>query len=221
MDIEGLGSKLIDQLVDDGLVSNPAQLYELSVDDLLTLERIGEKSASNLLAAIEGSKKTTFSRFLYSLGIRGVGSATAGTLAAEFGSLDSLLSADQERLQEVEDIGPIVAGQILSFFGEEHNRSVLNRLLKHGVHWPSVADASAEASPLAGKRIVLTGALSGLSRVEAKEKLESLGAKVTSSVSRNTDLVIAGENAGSKLEKAEELGIEVWTETDARKEGYL
>ena len=182
---------------------------------------MGEKSASNLLEAIEGSKETTFARFLYALGIRGVGSATAATLAAEFGELDPLLHANEERLQEVEDIGPVVAAQIVAFFAEKHNQGVIGRLRKHGVQWPSVEERPEGSLPLKGKTVVLTGTLSGLSRVEAKEKLEALGAKVASSVSRKTDLVIAGENAGSKLRKAEELGIKIWTESEARRERFL
>jgi len=209
LDIEGLGSKLVDQLVDNELVSNPAQIYELGLDSLLSLERMGEKSATKLLESIEASKETTFARFLYALGIRGVGAATAQTLAAEFDTLDSFLQADEARLQEVEDVGPVVAQQIISFLAETHNREVIRGLMDHGIHWPRTEPKGQEATPFSGKRIVLTGTLAGITRTEAKERLEALGAKVSSSVSKNTDLVIAGENAGSKLDKAEALGIPI------------
>jgi DNA ligase (NAD+) len=218
MDIEGLGSKLIDQLVEGSIVTNPAQVYELNIEQLLSLERMGEKSAQNLLEAIAQSKRTTFSRFLFALGIRGVGSATAGTLASEFGGLKELMAADQDRLQQVEDIGPIVAEQIVSFLGEAHNISVIEKLVNHGIEWPAAARARASESPLKGKRIVLTGTIPGLSRTEVKEKLQGLGAKVTGSVSSSTDLVIAGENPGSKLKKAEDIGVEILAGERAMKE---
>ena len=217
MDIEGLGSKLIDQLVDKEFVLNPAQLYELTLEELVSLDRVGEKSAANVLSAIERSKQTTFARFLFGLGIRGVGAATAGTLAAAFPSIKQLMTADSDELQQVEDIGPVVAEQIRSFFSEERNVKVINELIAHGVTWPEVVYAKGDG-PLTGKRVVLTGTLSNLSREEAKEKLQAMGAKVTSSVSRNTDLVIAGSNPGSKLRKAEELGIDIWSENFAIKE---
>lgn len=209
MDIEGLGSKLIDQLVETSLVSNPAHIYQLSLEQLLSLERMGEKSARKLLDAIESSKQTTFSRFLFALGIRGVGAATASNLASAFRTLDEFIDASEERLQEIEDVGPVVAKQIVLFLGEAHNREVIDGLIRHGIHWPVDEARKIESSPFSGKRIVLTGTLTGISRAEAKERLESLGAKVSSSVSKNTDLVIAGENAGSKLEKAEALGVEI------------
>lgn len=211
MDIEGLGSKLLDQLVDRDLVSNPADIFGLTVENLLELERMGEKSVEKLLAAIERSKETTFSRFLYALGIRGVGAATAATLATEFPTLADLRSADIERLQEIDDVGPVIAEQIVSFLSEPHNTRVIEELVRHGVRWPVTKKPEAIESPLTGKRVVLTGTLPGLSRTEAKEKLEALGARVTGSVSKTTDIVIAGENPGSKLEKAEKLGVEVWT----------
>lgn len=218
MDIEGLGSKLIDQLVDERMVANAADVYDLTREDLTGLERMGEKSANNLLEALERSKKTSFARFLYALGIRGVGAATANTLAGEFGSLDELMRASTERLQEVEDIGPVVAEQIATFFGEQHNRQVIDKLIQCGIHWPATKKADKSSLPLKGKRVVLTGTLSSLSRAEAKEKLQALGAKVTGSVSSNTDLVIVGANPGSKLEKAEELGVKIWTEEEAKSE---
>jgi DNA ligase (NAD+) len=218
MDIEGLGSKLIDQLVDRELVSNPADLYGLTTDVLLELERMGEKSAKKILTAIESSKETTFARFLYALGIRGVGAATAAALASEFQTLEELRGADIDRLQEVEDIGPVIAEQITSFFGESHNVSVIDELVTNEIRWPvSVRNEGTSDSPLSGKRVVLTGTLSSMSRTEAKEKLEALGARVTSGVSKNTDLVIAGENPGSKLDKAKELGVEVLGDVDAER----
>lgn len=212
MDIEGLGSKLVDQLVEKDLVSNPAQLYELTLEDLIGLDRMGEKSATKLLEAIEGSKETTFSRFLFALGIRGVGSATASALASEFESLEAFRGADIERLQQVEDIGPVLAEQITSFLKESHNAAVIDSLRKHGVRWPEPKRNRPRKLPLRGKRVVLTGTLSGMTRPEAKERLEALGARVTGSVSKNTDLVIAGENPGSKLTKAEKLGVDVMFE---------
>ena len=209
LDIEGMGTKLVDQLVEAKIVTNPAELYELTLDELLKLERMGEKSAENLLEALEKSKQTTFSRFLFALGIRGVGAATANMLANEFGTLEAFMSADEERLQEVEDVGPIVASQIVSFLGEARNAKVIRKLIGQGIRWPIVERKKDESLPLAGKRVVLTGTLTGLTREEAKEKLQALGAKVTGTVSKNTDLVIAGANAGSKLEKAEELAVEI------------
>ena len=213
MDIEGMGSKLIEQLVDKGVVSNPADLYGLTAETLIDLERMGEKSANKLIAAIERSKETSFARFLFALGIRGVGAATAGALASEFQTLRALQSADGERLQSIEDIGPVIAEQITSFFDEAHNVQVIEALLQHGIHWPITQSSEPSPSPLSGKTVVLTGTLSAWSRNEAKEKLESLGARVTGSVSKNTDLVIAGENPGSKLDKANALGIEIWSES--------
>jgi len=218
MDIEGLGSKLIDQLVENDLVTNPAEIFDLTLDVLLQLERMGEKSAEKLLKAIERRKETTFARFLYALGMRGVGAATASALASDFQSLQSFLDADSERLQQTEDVGPVIAEQISSFLSEPHNAQVIERLVRHGVRWPAVNKPKASKSALNGKRVVLTGTLAGLSRTEAKEKLESLGARVTSSVSKNTDIVIAGENPGSKLEKAEKLGIEIWSDSRALRE---
>ena len=218
MDIDGLGSKLIDQLVDEKLVTNAADLYELTLDRLKELDRMGERSASNLLTAIEASKRTTFSRFLFALGIRSVGSATAAALAREFGKLADLMSADEERLQQVEDVGPIVAGQIVKFFREPHNVRVIEGLVRHGLHWPDTRKPTVIASPVSGKRVVITGSLEGISREEATARLEALGAKVVSSVSSKTDLVIVGESPGSKLRKAEELGITIWTEEIAKRE---
>jgi DNA ligase (NAD+) len=218
MDIEGLGSKLIDQLVDKELVTNPAELFDLTADLLLQLERMGEKSAEKLIKAINRSKETTFARFLYALGIRGVGAATASSLASEFQTLEAFRVAGAERLQEIEDVGPVIAEQIVSFLNESHNTRVIDELIRHGVRWPVTRIPAITDSPLSGKRVVLTGTLQGMSRTEAREKLEALGAKVTASVSKNTDIIIAGENAGSKLEKAVRLGIEVWNEKRANRE---
>lgn len=218
MDIDGLGTKLIDQLVDAKLVTNAAQLYELTLQQLIDLDRMGERSASKLLAAIEASKNTTFGRFLFALGIRNVGSATAATLASEFESLEDLMTADEERLQQIEDVGPIVAGQIAKFFREPHNAAVIKSLVGHHIRWPATKKRSTVASPVTGKRVVITGTLAGLSREEATAKLEALGAKVVSSVSSKTDIVIVGEGPGSKLRKAEELGITIWTEDMAKRE---
>ncbi|MGD9153043.1 MAG: NAD-dependent DNA ligase LigA [Gammaproteobacteria bacterium] len=208
MDIEGLGDKLVDQLVDEGLVNHVDGLYRLKLDQLAGLERMAEKSAQNLLDALEKSKKTTLARFLYALGIREVGEATARSLSLYFKDLDSITKADEEELQQVADIGPVVAKYICVFFKQKHNLEVIKALLKAGIHWPKMEERKG-AQPLAGKSVVLTGALSSMTREEAKEKLQQLGAHVSSSVSKNTDLVIAGEAAGSKLNKALKLGVKV------------
>ena len=214
MDIEGLGAKLVDQLVDRGLVSTPADLYDLTPDALSELDRMAEKSAQNIVEALKKSTETTFARFLYALGIRDVGEATALALATHFRSLKDIMDADEEKLQEVPDIGPVVAGHIRAFFQQRHNREVIERLLKpkRGIHWPEPPKVAARASPLAGKRVVLTGTLSSMSREQAKAKLQSLGAKVMNSVSKNTDIVIVGENPGSKLEKASAMSVSTMSE---------
>ena len=210
MDIEGLGEKIIDQLVDRGMVQTLADIYSLSLQQLLELERMGEKSANKLLAHIERSKSTTFERFLYGLGIRDVGEATAVALAENFNDLDDLMGAAEDLLMEVPDIGPIVAGHIRAFLSEEHNRRVIKTLLKQGVHWPARKRRSVEKNSMfAGKTVVITGTLSDMTRAEAKERLRALGAKVTSSVSAKTDILIAGRDPGSKLREAEQLGIQV------------
>lgn len=215
LDIEGMGSKLVDQLVERELVKNPADLFELSQEDLEGLERMGKKSAENVLAALNKSKKTTFARFLYALGIREVGESTAQALADNFATLDELMAADPERLETVPDIGPIVAAHVSAFFDERHNKHVIDALLAHGVHWPAAKPRQAKPdSVFKGKTIVLTGTLGSMTRDEAKARLVELGAKVTGSVSKATDLVVVGENPGSKLTKAEALGIEVWEEQD-------
>ncbi len=206
MDIDGLGEKLVDQLVDKGLVKDVADIYYLTKEQLLGLERMGEKSAQNLLDAIERSKHTTLARFLYALGIREVGEATAATLARHFGSLERIMNASEEELMEVPDVGPVVAQQIRAFFRQEHNREVIDKLKKAGVHWEEGAPQTGP-KPLEGKTFVLTGALDSMTRDEAKERLEALGARVSSSVSRKTDFVVVGHDPGSKYDKARTLGV--------------
>jgi len=212
MDIEGLGDKLVEQLVDQKLVGDIAGLYDLSTEALAGLERMGEKSAQNLIKALQDSKDTTLDRFLYALGIREVGDATARILAGEFGSLNVLMQATQEQLEAVHDIGPVVAQHIVQFFHQPHNQEVITRLQAAGIHWPDVERTSRQ--PLQGKIYVLTGTLSGITREEAKQKLQALGAKVAGSVSKKTTAVIAGEKAGSKLAKAEALGVPVLSEDE-------
>jgi DNA ligase (NAD+) len=208
MDIQGFGSKLIDRLVDQGLVQTPADLYELTQEQLMGLDRMGEKSAQNLLKALDKSRETTLGRFLYALGIRDVGEATAQALAQHFRFLDALMGADEEELQSVQDVGPVVAEHVHAFFQEEHNRKVIRSLLDKGIHWPTPpAPPRKDELPLAGKTIVITGTLSTMTREEAKERLIALGAKVVGSVSKNTDYVIIGENPGSKAQRAAELGV--------------
>ena len=207
MDIEGLGTKLIDQMVDSGLLKTPADLYGLSVQEIAGLERMAEKSARNLVTAIEESKHTTLARFLFALGIREVGEVTAAQLAKSFPDLDDLMHAGEEALVEVRDVGPIVAKHVVSFFAQEHNRDVIEVLLKAGIEWPAPESEGATDRPLAGKTFVLTGTLNGLTRDEAKMRIEALGGKVTGSVSGKTDFVVVGENPGSKVEKAKSLGV--------------
>lgn len=212
MDIDGLGEKLVNQLVEAKLISNVADLYKLTFENLSKLERMGEKSAQNLLDALSNSKHTTFERFLYGLGIREVGATTAKNLALEFCNLDLLLNADVGRLMLVRDIGPVMAENIFMFFQQPHNIEVIERLLACGIQWEMVTIAKHQ--PLLGKIFVLTGALTSLSRDVAREKLENLGAVVTGSVSKNTSYVIAGADAGSKLDKAQRLGVQVLSEEE-------
>ncbi len=208
LDIEGLGDKLVEQLVDSGLVHTPADIYKLGVLSLVNLERMAEKSAANVLAAIEHSKHTTLARFIYALGIRNVGEATAKELARHFGRLDALIGADEAQLLEVVDVGPIVAQSIVQFFAELHNLEVIAQLRAVGMTWPEgKGRQDARQSTLSGKSFVLTGTLPHLSRDEAKGKIEALGGKVVGSVSKKTDYVVVGADAGSKLAKAEELGV--------------
>ena len=216
MDIEGLGGKLVDQLVDGGVVRALPDLYRIGLVGLVALERMGEKSAQNLLAALEKSKRTTLARFLFALGIRHVGEATAKDLARHFGSLDAILQATPEQLLEVPDVGPVVAEAIHTFLAQPHNREVLEQLRACGVHWPEGPPAERASLPLAGQTLVLTGTLPTLSREDAKALLEAAGAKVAGSVSKKTNYVVAGEEAGSKLAKALELGIPVLDEAGLR-----
>lgn len=215
LDVEGMGDKIIEQLVEKQYVENPADLFTLTAGKLTGLDRMGPKSAQNLIAALEKAKQTTFARFLYALGIREVGEATAANLAAHFRNLTNLRAADIEALKSVPDVGEIVAKHVLNFLGEEHNQKVIEAL-ENVISWPEPQQIIAEEidSPFAGKTVVLTGSLTILSRDEAKDRLTALGAKVSGSVSKKTDLVIAGEAAGSKLVKAQELGITVIDEAE-------
>ena len=212
LDIEGLGDKLVEQLVDQKRVQTPADLYTLDFQTLASLERMGEKSARNLLEAIEHSKHTTLARFIYALGIRNVGEATAKEMARHFGMLDNFMAADEARLQQVSDVGPVVAQSIRIFLAEPHNCDVIAQLRSSGVHWTEHAGEPVRVLPLSGQIFVLTGSLTSMSRELAKEKLEALGAKVSASVSKKTTYVVAGAEAGSKLDKANELGVVVLNE---------
>lgn len=229
MDIEGLGERLIQGLVDFDYVRTVADLYKLGVDDFVQMKqraderdgvvpetvkagKIATKWAENLIAGIAASKDSTLERVLFALGIRDVGESTAKTLARHFGALQLLMDADEETLKQVPDVGPVVAARIAHFFAQPHNREVIAALRGNGVHWPEGAPQRATEGPLSGKTVVLTGGLSSMSRDEAGAKLEALGAKVSGSVSKKTSLVVAGEAAGSKLAKAQELGLEIWDE---------
>jgi DNA ligase (NAD+) len=213
MDIEGLGDKLVQQLVDAGLVRTAADLYKLGVAKLAELERMAQKSAANVMAGIEKSKHTTLGRFIYALGIRNVGEVTARDLARHFGTLDALMDASVEQLMQAPDVGPVVAESIAGFFREAHNREVIEQLRAAGVRWAEGEPARRDtAGAFAGKIVVLTGTLAAMPRDEAKERIEAAGGKVTASVSRKTDYVVAGAEAGSKLDKAQELGVAVLDE---------
>lgn len=229
MDIEGLGERLVEGLVDFGYVRGIADLYALDVDDFVAMKqradeaagevpetvkagKIATRWAENLVAAISASRDTTLERLLFALGIREVGEATAKTLARHFGALQPLMDADEENLRQVPDVGPVVAARIAHFFAEPHNREAIAALQAAGVHWPEHAPQRAADGPLAGKTVVLTGGLDAMTRDEAGARLEALGAKVAGSVSKKTSLVVAGREAGSKLAKARELGIEIWDE---------
>ncbi|MGE6124821.1 NAD-dependent DNA ligase LigA [Aeromonas rivipollensis] len=214
MDVDGLGDKIVEQLVDKGLVKTPADLFSLNAIQLAGLERMGQKSALNLVAAIDKARSTTLPRFLFALGIREVGEATALNLANHFLTLDALRAASVEQLLEVADVGDIVAKHVYYFLRQPHNIEVLEALLAAGIHWPAIEKKEASDQPFAGKTFVLTGTLTTLSRNDAKAALQALGAKVAGSVSAKTDVLVAGEAAGSKLAKAQELGITVWTEAE-------
>jgi DNA ligase (NAD+) len=209
MDVDGLGDKLVDQLVDSGQVKTLADLYHLKLDTLANMDRMAEKSAVNLLEALEKSKTTTLGRFLFSLGIRHVGEATAKELARHFGQLDAVMAASEDALLQVADVGPVVAHSIRTFFDQPHNREVVQALRDAGVSWPEGDALAPTEMPLAGITVVLTGTLQSMGRDEAKEKLEALGAKVAGSVSKKTHYVVAGAEAGSKLDKALALGVPV------------
>jgi len=212
MDIEGLGSKLIDQLVESNLVSDPADLYRLDAGTLAGLERMGEKSASKLVEALQRSKQVELAQLLFALGIREVGEVSARSLARHFGALDPIIDADLETLEAVRDVGPVVAAHIREFFAEPRNREVLRRLLEAGVEWRASELTEVGEQPLAGKTYVLTGSLESMTRSEAKRRLEALGARVAGSVSGSTSAVIAGSEPGSKLERARQLGIDILDE---------
>jgi DNA ligase (NAD+) len=212
MDIDGLGAKLVEQLVDTGQVTTAADLYHLTEEELANLERMGDKSAANLMVALEQSQATTLGRFLYALGIPQVGEATAQILAVHFGSLEALAMADATALEAVPDVGPVVAAGIQRFLAQDHNREVIERLRQAGVHWPKVQSTVSGDGPFAGTTVVVTGTLSGMSRDQARDWLKAQGAKVTGSVSAKTDYVIVGENPGSKRDQAEQLGVTVLSE---------
>jgi len=214
MDIDGLGTRIIDQLVENDLVEDPADLYRLDAETLTGLERMGEKSAANLVEALEASKKAPLSRLLFALGIREVGEVSAAALADQFRDLGALMEADVETLESIRDVGPVVARHIRAFFDEPHNRTVIDSLVENGVEWYVERAPKAEAQPLKGSTYVLTGSLDGLTRSEAKTRLEKLGARVTGSVSKNTTAVIAGSDPGSKLDKARELKVDILEEAD-------
>ncbi len=209
LDVDGLGDKLVELFIAEKLINDVTDLFNLEEKQIADLERLGEKSALNLLSALEKSKKTTLPKFLYALGIREVGEATALSLANYYGDLDKIMAAGEEELQSIPDIGPIVAAHIAAFFRQKHNRELIETLQQVGVNWPSIEVPDKATQTLAGKIFVVTGTLKSLTRDEAKAKLQALGAKVAGSVSKKTDFVVAGENAGSKLEKAEALGVEV------------
>ena len=215
LDVDGLGDKVIEQLVDREMVETPADLFGLSAGVITVLDRMGPKSAQNVVDALEKAKETTLPRFLYSLGIREVGEATALNLAQHFKSLEMVQDATHDQLIEVSDVGEIVASHIVHFFRQENNLQVISNLIEQGLHWPAIEELSEDTpQPLAGKVVVLTGSLSQLNRNDAKAALQALGAKVTGSVSKKTDILFAGEAAGSKLTKAQDLGIEIRDEQD-------
>lgn len=214
MDIDGVGAKLIEQLVDKELIRTPADLFKLDLITLMRLERMGEKSAQNALDSLEKAKNTTLARFIFALGIREVGEATALNLANHFKNLDALQAASPEQLQEVADVGEVVANRIYVFWREQHNIDVVNDLIAQGIHWETVETKEAGENPFKGKTVVLTGTLTQMGRNEAKDLLQQLGAKAAGSVSAKTHFVIAGDNAGSKLTKAQELGVAVMSEAE-------
>lgn len=212
MNVDGLGDKLVEQLVDEGLIHTIADLYNLKVERLIKLERMAEKSAKNLVASLDKSKSTTLARFLFALGIHSVGETTAQTLAKHFSTLENILTATKDRLLEVPDVGPIVAENLITFFKQPHNIEVVQQLRAAGVHWPKIKQKSVDELPLLGQTFVVTGTLETMGRNDAKVALQELGAKVAGSVSKKTDYVVVGENAGTKATVAEQLGIPVLDE---------
>ena len=217
LDVEGLGDKIVDQLVDSGLVHAPADLFRLDVDTIAGLDRMAGKSAANLVAALAKARSTTLERFIYALGIRHVGESTARDLARHFGRLEPIVSASEEELLQVPDVGPVVAASIARFFAEAHNREGIGQLRAAGVHWVDAAPVRKPAGPLAGKTFVITGTLPTLKRDDAKAMIEAAGARVAGSVSKKTDYVVAGDDAGSKLAKARELGVSIIDEAKLQK----
>lgn len=214
LDINGLGDKVVEKLVDLNLVNNVAELYALNQEKIATMERQGDKSAQNLLQAIAKSKATTLPKFIYALGIRGVGEATAQSLAKHFGDLTKIMHANIQDLEVINDIGPTIARQIVVFFEQEHNRKLINNLLECGIHWPKLTPINILEQKFAGQTFVITGSLTTMSREEAKAKLQALGAKITESVSKNTNYVVVGADPGSKLAKAQSLGIKIINEDE-------
>jgi DNA ligase (NAD+) len=217
LDIEGFGAKLVEQLVASDRLKTPADIFQLTAKELSELDRMGKKSAENLMASIEASKSTTLARFLFALGIREVGETTAASVAGHFGKLANLQAATDEELQNVADVGPVVAARIKAFFEEQHNLDVIARLQEYGVQWPeSEPLVTADDGILSGKTFVITGSLPSMTRDEAKETIQLAGGKVTGSVSSKTDYLVAGEKAGSKLAKAEKLEVTVLDEAGLR-----
>jgi DNA ligase (NAD+) len=215
LDVDGLGERLVEQLIESGRVTTPADLYTLAADEIAELERMGPRSAANLIAALEQSKQTTLPRFLYALGIRDVGESTALALAGHFGDLDRLQAATFEEIQQVHDVGPVVAAHVREFFDEERNRLVIQNLRAAGVSWPVIErTAAATAGPLTGQVVVITGTLAQMSREEAREAARAAGATVTDSVSKKTTLLVVGAEAGSKLKKAQDLGVRIADEAE-------
>ena len=218
MDIDGLGDRLIEQLVRLGRVRTPADLYTLTAEELAGLERMGERSAANLVAALESSRRTTLSRFLFALGIPDVGEATAQALAEHFGSLDALMDAGEEEIQAVRDVGPVIAAHVHAFFAEPRNREVIEALRRSGVTWPDAARAArSRGGAMRGETVVITGTLAGMTRDEARDAARAAGATVTDSVSKKTTLLVVGAEAGSKLRKAQELGVRIVDEAEFQK----
>jgi DNA ligase (NAD+) len=218
MDVEGLGDRLVEQLVEAGRVETPADLYSLTVEELSALERMGEKSAANVVEALERSKRTSLQRFLFALGIRDVGESTALALATHFGRLESLEAASLEEIQQVRDVGPVVAAHVRDFFDEPRNRKVIAELRSRGLSWPDAPPARrAGAGPLSGETVVITGTLATLTRDEARDAARAAGATVTDSVSKKTTLLVVGADAGSKLRKAQELGVTIVDEDEFRR----